>query len=606
MAKSKRKHIPQKISPVTKRKPVGPDGVVTGDEYPTEEIKWWREAVEGLVIAIMLALLIRGFEAEAFVIPTGSMAPTLRGRHKDVVCDQCRFQYAAGASLEAEAGPNWVIGTTCPLCGFPQNIDYTSSRDASFAGDRILVNKFAYDLMGEPERFDVIVFKNPNNAKQNYIKRLCGLPGETVRLFRGDVYAKKDHEPDFTIQRKPPRKIRAMLQPVHDTNHIPAVLDQSIVPPRWQLAPGSTWTTDDDHRTFALQSSDNESWLRYRHIMPNVEEWRYLVEGRLQTFDGARGQLVADFYGYNTHLHGATINAPHSLRGAEYFDRSVGKNWVGDLAVECNVKVRSEAGELVLELVEGGWHFACRFDVATGTATLSINDGANSFDSAPTVTASTKVKGAGRYRILFSNVDDELRVWVNNRLVDFEAPATYTRPDALTFRPVYNGADDPGDLAPIGVAGRHLDAKVERLRVHRDKYYVAVKKEVGHNQDPTRGDFQGEITREDAEALQRSPEQWATSPWFEHMASAEFVLEDFEDDAKDQFFAMGDNSPQSHDARVWHSTKNYVERQYLIGEAVLIYYPHPWHARVPGTSGENYKSIPIIVYPKFSRMGLIR
>ena len=84
---------------------------------------------------------------------------------------------------------------------------------------------------------------------------------------------------------------------------------------------------------------------------------------------------------------------------------------------------------------------------------------------------------------------------------------------------------------------------------------------------------------------------------------AEFVLKDFDDDSKDQFFPMGDNSPQSHDARVWNGTANYVERQFLIGEAVLIYYPHAWHAKLPG---KNFKTIPLLFYPKFSRMGIIR
>ena len=48
-----------------------------------------RETIESIVVAIILAFLFRGFVAEAFVIPTGSMAQTLRGRHMDIVCPEC-------------------------------------------------------------------------------------------------------------------------------------------------------------------------------------------------------------------------------------------------------------------------------------------------------------------------------------------------------------------------------------------------------------------------------------------------------------------------------------------------------------------------------------
>jgi len=61
-----------------------------------------RETVESLVIAFTLALLFRAFEAEAFVIPTGSMAPTLMGRHKDLYCSECEFNFQAGASREED------------------------------------------------------------------------------------------------------------------------------------------------------------------------------------------------------------------------------------------------------------------------------------------------------------------------------------------------------------------------------------------------------------------------------------------------------------------------------------------------------------------------
>lgn len=616
MSKQKRKHTPQAASSSPNRKTTkSADGVVTGADYPTEEIKWWREAIEGLVIAIVLALLIRGFEAEAFVIPTGSMAPTLRGRHKDVACEQCEHQYAAGASLEAEQSHGDVVLTSCPMCGFPQQNTYDKGRDASFSGDRILVNKFAFDPLGVPERFDIIVFKNPNDAKQNYIKRLCGLPGETVMLMRGDIYVRKnDAEQNETweIARKPPKKLRAMLQPVHDTDFIPTVLDENGLPPRWQADSNSTaWTTTDRHRTFDLASSVNDNWIRYRHIAPDTREWIAIREGKNPDFQGNEGELIGDSYAYNSFLNSKAsfpqLGRPNRI-GYDYQQRSAGKNWVGDLAVECNVEIKSDAGEFTMDLVEGGWHFRCRIDVSTGKATMTIQDPAGvqrPFDESTTAAAETKIQGAGSYRVMFSNIDSQLRLWVNNGLVTFDNATTYSRgPDVeneRAMRPFFGGRDNPGDLAPVGVAGKNLEAHVKRLRVHRDKYYVAVKG--GATTDPTMGDYDGGIDGEGVHQLFRSPEQWASTDLFNNMRTAIFVLEDFDDDSKDQFFPMGDNSPQSHDARVWSVNTNYVERQFLIGEAVLIYYPHPWHAKLPG---EEFRSVPLIFYPKFSRMGIIR
>lgn len=579
--------------------------ITTGPNYPSNEIKFWRETVEGLVVAIVLALLIRGFEAEAFVIPTGSMAPTLRGQHKDVRCEQCGFEYAAGASNEATAGR--VMQTTCTMCSHPQEIRYEKARDATCTGDRILVNKFSYDPLGKPERFDVIVFKNPNDAKQNYIKRLCGLPGETVKLSGGDIYTKPIDADDsqYVIARKPPKKQLAMMQPVHDTQFIPAALDTVGLPPRWQPQVDA-WTTPDKNRTFAVTSSPEFAWLRYRHVVPDEAEWDAVKRGVAPMFQGLRGELIADTYAYNTFLNQAAAEG-NALYINEYVNRSMGKSWVGDLAVESDLQIESDTGELILDLVEGGWRFQCLVDVASGKATLSIQDpegNQRSFDQAATASANTTLKGAGSYRVLFSNVDSQLRLWIDGKLVEFDSATTYQRSptEEANLRPFYGGPNNPGDLSPAGVAARNLQAKVNRLRIHRDKYYIAVS--LGIQSDPKYGDSLVRMTADDVRSLFRQPEAWATTPYFDadKQLFAEFELQDFDDDAKDQFFPMGDNSPQSHDARIW-SNNNYVERQFLIGEAVLIYYPHPWHAKVPG---KKFQTIPLIFYPKFSRMGLIR
>lgn len=56
-----------------------------------------------------------------------------------------------------------------------------------FDGQYVLVNKLAYKL-GEPQRGDVVVFHNPNNPDEDYIKRIIGLPGDTVSFDGGIAY----------------------------------------------------------------------------------------------------------------------------------------------------------------------------------------------------------------------------------------------------------------------------------------------------------------------------------------------------------------------------------------------------------------------------------
>src|SRR3954447_22108895 len=86
-----------------------------------------RETVEAIVVAMILALLVRGFEAEAFVIPTGSMAPTLMGRHKEITCPQCGFVYSVNASEEVEGvsgnTPAGLVATgICGNCRFQASV----------------------------------------------------------------------------------------------------------------------------------------------------------------------------------------------------------------------------------------------------------------------------------------------------------------------------------------------------------------------------------------------------------------------------------------------------------------------------------------------------
>lgn len=61
-------------------------------------------------------------------------------------------------------------------------------------GDRVFGNRLAY-VFSEPERFDIIIFKYPDDESQLFIKRVIGLPGETVEIRDGNIYIDGSEEP---------------------------------------------------------------------------------------------------------------------------------------------------------------------------------------------------------------------------------------------------------------------------------------------------------------------------------------------------------------------------------------------------------------------------
>lgn len=661
-----------------------------------------RETAEAFVVAFVLALLFRAFIAEAFVIPTGSMAPALMGAHKDVFCQKCGEQFPVGASLEYRdiEIENVVVGGICPNCRHRNSLDIAGTPDhGTFSGDRILVSKFAYAI-SDPDRWDVIVFKVPVNPKQNYIKRLVGLPNETLSILHGDVYSKPnvddksgegqsasedDNQPltsapktDLAangigeILRKPPSTLLAMKHLVYDSQHQANELIRADFPARlqpWRAGvtepPSDSWQVQRSEDGLIAElpesasSNPSPDWLRYYHHWPTDEQWKKAADGlSLASVEPYGSRLITDFHAYDSYLyadsdrvydlkpsparlsrwerllgktHDGGVLRPDFESGGDldqlgrYLNygssgfASDGMHWVGDLIIQTDVETSAKAKTLVLEIVESGVRYQCRFDLASGDVSLAIDDGEKrAFDDKDGQTnqsplAKSSVVGGSRHTIRFSNCDNELLVWVDDEVLTFDAPTTFNVASFLPFErvaPVYNGPGDPGDASPVGISVRGGSATLHQLTIDRDKYYIATDGSTSAMLDYDMGrlnDFAGGVVREnEIQAVMGEPTIWGEFPGWQLRRLVSFPI------GEDQFFPMGDNSPESLDARCWAGTKekygrsrsvdensyrfanaSYVPRDLLVGKALAIFWPHPWRSPLP-------------IVPNFQRMRLIR
>lgn len=559
-----------------------------------------RESLEAIVVAIILTLTFRTFLGENYQIPTGSMAPTLQGRHMDVVCPECSYQYRTGASQENEDNGfarSEVTATACPICHYRLMLDKKNHlNERSFGGDRIIVSKLAY-AFSEPQRWDVFVFKYPGNPKINYIKRLVGLPGETLLIRHGDVFTATSadgqvpSQQEFKIARKPGDKVGAMLQLVDDTYYRSVSLREFQWPQRWIPIPfpstqAVAWQTEVENRPLVhtVKATSEISWLGYRHLIPRHQDWQSVVNGADPDLTGYQGQLITDYYEYND-------SYPNG--NSDCF------NWVGDLAFEAHANVLTDSGELLFDIVEGGIHHQCRIDIASGKATMTLDDdhgrlgfGDDGGDAMREVSGQSAIRGRGTYTVRFANVDDQLFLWVNDKLVSFSGPTSFVSPRDLVPR---WSEQDPGDFMPVRIGVKQAEVRVHRLRVFRDVYYIAAK--VGqHGADSDYGIFWAANSNAIQEVLS-NPQTWATTDLFTSRREVTYTLE------ANQFFPMGDNSPQSKDGRLWsHITPDglepppFVERKMLIGKAVFIYWPHGWRILTDMVG----------VIPNYQRIGTIR
>ena len=117
---------------------------------------------KALFWALIIAGVIRTFAIEPFKIPSGSMKPNL------------------------------LVGDFL----FVSKWDYGYSRYSFPFGLPPFKGKI---FESNPERGDIIVFKLPGQENINYVKRLVGLPGETIKVVNGKIYLKTETSTDFKV-----------------------------------------------------------------------------------------------------------------------------------------------------------------------------------------------------------------------------------------------------------------------------------------------------------------------------------------------------------------------------------------------------------------------
>jgi len=161
--------------------------------------------LELVLVAMIFAFTFRTFIMEAFQIPTGSMAQTLRGAHFHLRCTKCGFEYDYTGDSYLPPRPQ------CPNCRYhmPEPVAVPISN-----GDRIFVFKSGYHF-NKPGRWDVVVFKNPNDPTESYIKRVIATGGERVQIIDGDIYINDQ------IARKPKKVQDTLWTCIYDNDYRP-------------------------------------------------------------------------------------------------------------------------------------------------------------------------------------------------------------------------------------------------------------------------------------------------------------------------------------------------------------------------------------------------
>lgn len=528
-----------------------------------------RETLDSIVVALILAFVFRAFVVEAFIIPTGSMAPTLYGAHATILCQDCGTEFAYGLkdlSDTREIREDQLVkqnsAATCPNCKHRnRNLkvnDYTNNPES---GDRILVLKWPLDTrlasLG-PKRWDVTVFKDPKDGETNFIKRLVGLPGEVLMIVDGDVYtvpitdlkSETVEELQSIAARKHQclRRVPAQLDPkgrewelkiqvpLPSRTALDDIYDKLTIRDKTEVAQRSLWFTLYDH-DFPPKSRGPEQpyWQ-----VPLGESSGWSVADRRARFTDR--QLKTD----NIVLQGETFRGMYAYNVASGHDGEV----VSDLRVRFVLTPESREGAVQIRLAKHGRVF---WGAVGMDGTVSITEEVTPQSSSPLhLTGQASPLKPGRpAAISFEVLDYRLALHVDGREVlstsRDRGSSSYYGPNV---RELLRRRTPPVNSPQIHGMGGSFE--LTHLIVDRDVHYTT--------------DLRGSSLRT------LPPGGWGceTNP---------ILLRDGE------YFMLGDNTSASYDSRLWEVVDDRfmrrganfqigtVPQDQLIGQAFFVYWP---------------------------------
>ena len=364
-------------------------------------------------------------------------------------------------------------------------------------GDRILVLKCIYQLV-DPKRWDVIVFKNPPDPAVNYIKRLIGLPGETIQIVDGDIYV------NGKIARKPPKVQSELWMPVYDNDYQP-------VRPAADSFNGRNWQKpfkNVNDSQWVLQDSEHPTVLHLDSPADQIHSFQY---------DTSAGNDFRATYAYD------------DVDTYSYMPSC------SDLMVHLSVAGADSQGSIGIALSKYQTNYKAWIDYRGEMIITKQEEGRQSVELARKSIEPPAANGPVSVR--FANVDHQLIFEFGDEEVIYDMGRDLG--DAGQVR------DDIEPRVEIFGSGK---LTLSHVKIFRDIHYTEFK--FGNSGEP------GRATR----------------------GKGAFVLE------KDQFFVLGDNSPNSEDCRWWtraglanKGLSSYrvgiVPRDYLVGKALFVYWP---------------------------------